>query len=72
MCAHSVTNDSRFLHADSEDSDQTGRIPRLIRVFAGRTSILLVLSCTCSFYNGYKKENLIRITTFKETLFKTW
>ena len=29
----------------SEDSDQTGRIPRLIWVFAGRTLILLVLSC---------------------------
>ena len=24
-----------FLHADSEDSDQTGRMPRLIGVFAG-------------------------------------
>ena len=31
--------------AHSEDSDQTGRIPRLIWVFAGRTLILLVLSC---------------------------
>ena len=29
----------------SEDSDQIGRIPSLIRVFAGRTVILLVLSC---------------------------
>ena len=29
----------------SEDSDQTGRMPRLIRVFAGCTLILLVLSC---------------------------
>ena len=28
----------------SEDSDQTGRMPRLIWVFAGRTVILLVLS----------------------------
>ena len=28
----------------SEDTDQTGRMPRLIWVFAGRTSILLVLS----------------------------
>ena len=37
MCAHSVTKDSRLLHADSEDSDQTGRIPSLIWVFAGRT-----------------------------------
>ena len=27
----------RFLHVDSEDSDQTGRMPRLIWVFAGRT-----------------------------------
>ena len=26
-----------FLHADSEDCDQTGRMPRLIWVFAGRT-----------------------------------
>ena len=30
--------------AHSEDSDQTGCMPRLIRVFAGRTVILLVLS----------------------------
>ena len=28
----------------SEDSDQTGRVPRLIWVFAGRTVILMVLS----------------------------
>ena len=31
--------------AHSKDADQTGRMPRLIRVFAGRTAILLVLSC---------------------------
>ena len=31
--------------AHSKDSDQTGRMPRLIWVFAGRTAILLVLSC---------------------------
>ena len=34
--------------AHSEDSDQTGRMPRLIWVFAGRTLILLVLSCHSS------------------------
>ena len=44
LCAHWVDKDPSFLHADSEDSDQTGRMPRLIRVFAGRTVILLVLS----------------------------
>ena len=26
-----------FLHTDNEDSDQTGRMPRLIWVFAGHT-----------------------------------
>ena len=31
--------------AHSEVTDQTGRMPRLIWVFAGRTLILLVLSC---------------------------
>ena len=30
--------------AHSEDSDQSGRMPRLIRVFVGRTATLLVLS----------------------------
>ena len=45
LCAQWVAKDPIFLHADSEDSDQTGRMPRLIRVFAGRTVTLLVLSC---------------------------
>ena len=35
--------------AHSEDSDQNGRIPRLIWVFAGHTATLLVLSCRCSY-----------------------
>ena len=35
----------------SEDSEQTGRMPRLIWVFAGRTLIVLVVSCRGSnFY----------------------
>ena len=37
LCAQWVAKDLSFLHADSEDSDQTGRVPRLIWVFAGRT-----------------------------------
>ena len=40
-----------FLHADREDSDQTGRMPRLIWVFTGRTLTLLVLSCRGSHVN---------------------
>ena len=45
LCAQWVGKDLSFLHADSEDSDQTGRTPRLIWVFAGHTTTLLVLSC---------------------------
>ena len=45
LCVQWVAKDPSFLHADSEDSDQTGRMPRLIWVFAGRTATLFVLSC---------------------------
>ena len=44
LCAQWVVKDPSFLHADSEDSDQTGRMPKLIWVFAGHTLTLLVLS----------------------------
>ena len=40
--------------AHCEDSDQTGRMPRLIWVFTGRTVMLLVLSWGGSFVNGYE------------------
>ena len=49
LCAQWVAKDPSFLHADSEDSDQTESMPRLIRVFAGRIAILLVLSCRSSY-----------------------
>ena len=43
LCAQWVAKDPSFLHADSEDSDQTGRMPRLILiwVFTGRTATLV-------------------------------
>ena len=37
QCAQWVAKDPCFLHVDSKDSDQTGWMPRLIWVFAGRT-----------------------------------
>ena len=37
LCAQWVVKDPSFLHADSEDFNQTGQKPRLIWVFAGRT-----------------------------------
>ena len=63
-----VAKDPSFLHANSEDSDQTGQMPRLIWVFAGRTLTLLVLSCCGScvkfvaisfLLNRYKKNKLM-------------
>ena len=35
LCAQWVAKDPTFLHVDSEDSDQTKQMLRLIRVFAG-------------------------------------
>ena len=49
LCAQWVAKDPSFLHADSEDSDQTGRMPRLIWVFARRIVTLSVLSCRDSY-----------------------
>ena len=40
LCTQWVAKDPSFFHADSEDSDQNGRMPRLIWVFA---------ECTCHF-----------------------
>ena len=35
LCTQWIAQDPKFLHADSEDSDQTGQMPRLIWVFTG-------------------------------------
>ena len=67
LCAQWVAKDPSFLHADSEDSDQTGRMPRLIRVFAGRTAILLVLSC-----RGSNEYYSTAPSPQKEVIEKTW
>ena len=50
LCAQWVAKDPPFLQTDSKVSDQTGRMPRLIWVFDGRTLIWLVLSCRGSFF----------------------
>ena len=49
LCTQWVAKDPSFLQADSEDSDQSGRMPRLIWVFAG---------CTCHFV-GFVMRRLI-------------
>ena len=45
LCAQWVAEDPVFLHVDSQDSDQTGWMPKLIWVFGRCIVILLVLSC---------------------------
>ena len=50
-CALNRSKDPSFLHADSKDSDQTGRIPRLIWVFAGRT---------CHFVGFFTRRLIIK------------
>ena len=39
LCAQWVAKDRSFLHVGSEDPDQTGWMPRLIWILAGRTSV---------------------------------
>ena len=53
LCAQWVAKDTRVLHADIKDSDQTGQMPRLICVFAGRTVSLLVLLCCSSYLTSF-------------------
>ena len=43
LCAYWVAKDPSFLHADSEDSDQSGRMPRLIWIFAGNDPVIFLL-----------------------------
>ena len=57
LCAEWLAKDPSNLHADSEDSDQTGRMHRLIWAFAGRTVTLSVLSCRgSSIHSGVNDE----------------
>ena len=56
LCTQWVAKDPSFLHADSEDSDQTGWMPRLTWVFAGRTCyfvsfVMRRLICISLFLN---------------------
>ena len=79
LCAQWVAKDPRCFHAVSEDSDQTGRMPRhppsLIWVFAGRTATLLFLSCRGSYLKLIgitqkltKFPNMITLMNWNSTL----
>ena len=72
LCAQCVAKNPMLLHADSEDSDQTGRMPRLIWVFARRTAILLVLSCRESYTLGPKYPRYMYTRTYKTYTHLYW
>ena len=70
LCTQWVAKGPRFLHADSEDSDQTGRMPRSPRltwVFAGRIVILLVLSCVAHIKSTRTTEKLLHYVQKNKT-----
>ena len=46
-----VAKDPRLLHADCEDSDQTGQIPKLICVFTQRTGHFVGCRAVAHIYN---------------------
>ena len=47
LCAQWVAKDPKFLHADSEDSDQTGRMPRCNKFVSCISPILYNSAITC-------------------------
>ena len=65
LCAQLIVRCPMFFHADSKNSDQTGRMPRLIWVFAGRTGfvdfVMLRLKFHLVFYSvwlQYRKSKV--------------
>ena len=58
LCTQLVAEDPSFLHADSEDSDQTGRMPRMIWVFAGRTDHFLIFKVTLALWMSNLTKNV--------------
>ena len=66
QCAKLVAKDPNFLHADNKDSDQTGRMPRLIWVFAGRACHFVGFVMrrhvnSCHTYSWGVKRKIIKI-----------
>ena len=70
MCAQWVAKDLLFVHGDSEDSDQTGRMPRLIGVCAGRTYHIVGFVVTrLTLQTVFILLIIICITTFNKIVY---
>ena len=77
LCAQWVAKDPSFLHADREDSDQTGRMSRLIWVFAGRTChfvgfVMRRLMCVPGFATLPCFLSILNILLWKLGQYTSW
>ena len=64
VLSYPLSAQRRLWSAHSKDSDHTGRLPRLIWVFAGCTHILLVLSCRGSHVTTTLHQNRTYLKQF--------
>ena len=72
-CPHKEKYMSLATHwAHSVDTDQTGRMPRLIWVFAGRTVITLVLSWGGSNHIYHLTRSVVIVFVFEYRIIRTW
>ena len=68
LCAQWVAKDPMFLHTDNENSDQNGRTPRLIWVFAGRALTVgfvmswLIYKTYCKQFNANLREQAVLLS----------
>ena len=67
LCAQMIAKDLSFPHVDSENSDQIGRMSRLIRVFAERTCHFVGLVVRRLRYN---KMNVICMLNIGSSLYR--
>ena len=75
LCTQWIPKDPSFLHADSEDSDQTGRMSRLIWVFAVRTCHFVgfvMRWLIFQFYDLSKKKTYCSINGLLHMFFRSF
>ena len=70
LCTQWVVKDPGFLHVDSEDSDQSGQMPRLIWGFTGRTChfVGFVMRRLISFFCSIYVELFVWEKSYKTTI----
>ena len=75
LCTKSVAKDQSFLHADSEDSDQTWQMARLIWVFAGRTchfvGFVMRRLILCGFVVSTTRRFMLSLTLLLRLMFSS-